>query len=66
MLQLDAFQALDDPNDLLLSICPGEKVTRSQMILVFLKYADNNPAKLDEEFPFVAVTAMQQAFPCKR
>jgi hypothetical protein len=59
---LTRFKLSKDDADLLLRICPGEKVTRSQMILVFLKYADNNPAKLDDEFPFVAVTAMQQRF----
>jgi Rap1a immunity proteins len=48
-----------------LGVCAGEKVTRSQMILVFLKYADNNPAQLDDEFPLIALRALQEAFPCK-
>ncbi|MBR1226130.1 hypothetical protein JQ600_14490 [Bradyrhizobium sp. AUGA SZCCT0176] len=48
-----------------LGMCPGEKVTRSQMILVFLKYADNNPALLHDDFPFIALRALQEAFPCK-
>jgi Rap1a immunity proteins len=49
----------------LLGVCAGEKVTRSQMVLVFLKYADNNPAQLDDEFPFIAWRALREAFPCK-
>jgi hypothetical protein len=48
-----------------LGVCAGEKVTRSQMVLVFLKYADNNPAKLDDDFSFIALRALQEAFPCK-
>jgi hypothetical protein len=51
-------------NDRTLGICAGEKVTRSQMILVFLKYADNNPAKLHGDFPFIALQALQEAFSC--
>lgn len=53
-------------NDKMLHICAGENVTRSQMILVFLKYADNHPEQLDEEFPFIALQALVQAFPCHR
>ncbi|SRR6266404_6118253 len=54
-----------DSANTLLGMCPGEKVTRSQMVLVFLRYADNNPAQLDDEFPFIALRALQEAFPCK-
>jgi hypothetical protein len=49
----------------LLGMCVGEHVTRTQLVLVFLKYADNHPAHLDQEFPLIARQALMEAFPCK-
>jgi hypothetical protein len=35
------------------------------MVLVFLKYADNHPAELDQDFTPMAINALIEAFPCK-
>jgi hypothetical protein len=46
-------------------MCIGEHVTRVQLILVFLKFADDHPELLDQEFPDIARRALMKAFPCK-
>ena len=55
----------DDPNQTVLHACVGPKVSRGQMVLVFLKYADNHPAELDQDFTPMAINALIEAFPCK-
>jgi hypothetical protein len=56
---------LDASNRRIFNACVGPKVTRLQLVMVFLKYADNHPAELDQDFSHVAFSAFRDAFPCK-
>jgi hypothetical protein len=56
---------VDSSNRRMLNACVGPKVTRLQLVMVFLKYADDHPAELDQDFSRVAVSAFRDAFPCQ-
>jgi hypothetical protein len=48
-----------------LHFCPPPAASGVQYIRIFLKYVDDHPDKGHEIFPFVALNALLQAFPCK-
>jgi hypothetical protein len=49
----------------LFHVCaPGES-TRTQLIQIFLVYAQAHPEKYQEDYFGVALTSMQKAFPCQ-
>jgi hypothetical protein len=45
--------------------CPPEKSRRTQLVAVFVTYAEQHPERLHEEFMFVVLNSMQLAFPCR-
>ena len=50
----------------LFGACPPADGTRTQLVAVFLKYADDHPARWHEEFLDFALEALRVAFPCKK
>jgi hypothetical protein len=45
-------------------VCAPESSTRSQMIMIFVKYAKEHPEQLHEDFFKVAMESLRNAFPC--
>jgi hypothetical protein len=45
--------------------CAPDNSTRTQLISIFVHYAENHPEKYSDSFLQSIVNAMQQAFPCK-
>lgn len=45
--------------------CLREKVTLGQIRLIFIKYAKENPATLDQAAVGIVESALAQSFPCK-
>jgi hypothetical protein len=50
------------------AICPpeGTKISFAQMILAVTAYLKNNPARLQDNFHRLAVTALAAAWPCSK
>lgn len=48
----------------MLGFCPPAKSRLTQIIRVFVEYAEHNPAILHDSAAFVAVGALRNAFPC--
>jgi hypothetical protein len=46
-------------------ICAPSESKRSQLVAVFVNYAEKNPQRLHEDFFVVALDSLRQAFPCK-
>jgi len=49
----------------LFNVCAPASSTRTQLTAIFVKYADDHPAKLHEDFLDIALEALRDAFPCK-
>jgi hypothetical protein len=47
-------------------ICPPSEGTLGQALRVVVKYIDDRPARLHEDFRMLAVEAMRAAWPCKK
>lgn len=48
-------------------IClPSQNLSPSQIIKIFLQWAQNNPNKLQEEYPMGYLNAFEEAFPCHK
>lgn len=50
---------------LMYSICAPSEGTRTQLVSVFVSYAEKHPERLHEDFVRVATQALQEAFPCQ-
>jgi|BarGraNGADG00212_1021973.scaffolds.fasta_scaffold150643_1 hypothetical protein len=48
-----------------LGVCAPPSVTVSQAVRVVVKYIDDRPARLNENFKALAYEALQAAWPCK-
>jgi hypothetical protein len=46
-------------------VCPPADATHEQGLRVVVKYIDDRPARLHEEFYKLALEALRAAFPCK-
>lgn len=46
-------------------ICAPTASTRSQLVAIFAKYAENNPRRLHEDFVDITLASLQEAFPCQ-
>jgi Rap1a immunity proteins len=46
--------------------CPGDNVTRGQVLKVALKYMDDHPEELDQAASTVVRRALLKAFPCPK
>ena len=47
-----------------LGVCPPTIHTLPQWIAIFTKYAENHPKRYTEPWAFVAIAALQEAYPC--
>jgi hypothetical protein len=48
-----------------LGVCPPAGATSEQAVRVVVKYIDDRPAKLNENFKTLALEALRVAWPCK-
>ena len=48
------------------SICVPPLATSRQIVRVVVQYIDSQPARLNEDFRFLAAEALRSAWPCKR
>jgi hypothetical protein len=65
MLQAASIRG-DEKGKPLLKACLPEQSTRTQLIQVFIKFAEANPARLHEEGAPMAFESIQLAFPCTK
>ena len=61
----NAIERVDDRMLLIYNICPPAESTRTQLISMFVDYAEKNPQRLQEDFFDVFTDALRKAFPCK-
>jgi hypothetical protein len=47
-------------------LCAPDRVTVEQMVRVVVQYIDSHPARINENFLFLAAEAMSAAWPCRR
>ncbi len=50
---------------MLLGVCAPSNSTRTQLVSIFVHYAENHPEQLHKPFVDVALTSLAQAFPCR-
>jgi Rap1a immunity proteins len=55
----------DDHRTMALHVCAPTESTVSQYIRIFLKYVDDHPEIVHQDFDFVALNALMWAFPCQ-
>ena len=53
-------------NGPMFGVCTPDGTTVSQTIKIFSDYAARHPEKLNQNYFFVAIAALKEAFPCKR
>jgi hypothetical protein len=54
---------MDEPDHhTIYGVCPPANSKRSQLISIFVKYAENNPQRLHEDFFPVAIDSLREAF----
>ena len=46
-------------------VCAPPKSTRTQLITIFVNYAEKNPQRLHEDFFYVAMDSLKESFKCK-
>lgn len=65
MLQ-SAINLYDGRRGTVLAVCAPEESTRSQLVQVFVRFAEANPARLHEDGNQLAIESLQLAYPCVR
>jgi hypothetical protein len=45
-------------------VCMPESTTRTQIIAIFVRYAEKHPEKYNERFVWVAEAGIREVFPC--
>lgn len=50
----------------LLHVCLPEDTTRTQLIAIFVRYAEKHPEEYSKNFAIVALNAEIEVFPCKK
>jgi hypothetical protein len=48
----------------LFSVCSPPTTTRTQTIAIFMVYIKSHPARYSDDFFWVAITALEESFPC--
>jgi hypothetical protein len=61
----NGIERVDDRMLLVYNICPPAGSNRTQLITMFVDYAEKNPQRLQEEFFDVFLDALRKAFPCQ-
>ena len=61
----NGIERADDTMLLIYNICAPAEITRTQLIAMFVDYAEKNPQRLQEDFFDVFIDALRKAFPCK-
>jgi hypothetical protein len=56
---------MNDDNDRMASPCPGAGVTNEQITDVTIMWLEGHPEKRDLPAPFIVMTALNEAFPCR-
>jgi hypothetical protein len=46
-------------------VCPPSNGTATQLISIFVQYAQTHPKRLNEDYFFVVLDSLRDAFPCK-
>ena len=65
MSAVQQYSVLADQNgNRLLSACPAADIKTTQIVDVFVKYADTHPDKSNTSAAVAAYNAMADAFPC--
>jgi hypothetical protein len=57
--------AMDPDKTPLMHVCPPGGLKQTQLIKVFLAYANQHPEQLHQEFFLLAMNSLVRAFPCK-
>ena len=52
--------------DLAPGVCSPDDVTNEQSVRVVIKYIDERPARMHEDFELLAYEALRAAWPCKK
>ena len=60
----NGIERVDDRILFVYNICPPAGTNRTQLIAMFVDYAEKNPQRLQEEFFDVFLDALRKAFPC--
>jgi len=47
-------------------VCKPIAVRQSQLVAIFVQYAEQLPARWNEDFVVIALESLQNAFPCKQ
>jgi hypothetical protein len=55
----------DEFNIPLLKVCAPEKSTLSQLVFIYTSYAEKHPERFHEDYLFVALDSLSDAFPCE-
>ena len=61
----NGIERVDDKMLLIYDICAPAESARTQLIGMFVDYAEKNPQRLQEDFFDVFIDALRKAFPCK-
>jgi hypothetical protein len=61
----NAIERVDDRMLLIYNLCPPAESSKTQLIAMFVDYAEKNPQRLQEEFFDVFLDALRKAFPCQ-
>jgi hypothetical protein len=56
---------MNDDSDHMASPCPGDGVTNEQITDVVIKWLEDHPARREAPAPFIVMTALNEAFPCR-
>ena len=56
---------VDDSRLPIYGVCAPSSSTLTQLISIYVAYAEKNPQRLHEDFFDVALESLQNAFPCK-
>jgi hypothetical protein len=54
-----------DGKHMVYGVCAPANSSRTQLISIFVSYAEKNPGRLHEDFFFVALDSLRTSFPCK-
>ncbi len=57
--------ARSENNSLIFGVCVPEETKRTQLISVFMSYAESKPKRLHEDFFPVVLDGLRESFPCK-
>jgi hypothetical protein len=57
-------QIVGEKRPVIFWICIPSESNLSQLVTIFVRYVEKHPERLHEDFPRVALDALEEAFPC--